>query len=109
MLGVGRNYTSRVIQTFKAEGILQTRRGSVVVRDHDALVARSCLCYNSVKAHFDSVLRPIRVVFVTSPGEACERADNAQAQLAGCVLLTTVRAESSMTTALRSFSSEGSS
>jgi hypothetical protein len=59
MLGVGRSYTSRVIQTFKAEGILQTRRGSVVVRDHDALVARSCLCNNSVKAHFDSVLRGV--------------------------------------------------
>jgi hypothetical protein len=59
MLGVGRSYTSRVIQTFKAEGILETRRGSVVVRDHDALVARSCLCNNSVKAHFDSVLRGV--------------------------------------------------
>jgi hypothetical protein len=56
MLGVGRSYTSRVIQTFKAEGILETRRGSVVVRDHDALVVRSCLCNKSVRAHFDSVL-----------------------------------------------------
>jgi len=27
LLGVGRSYTSRVIQTFKAEGILETRRG----------------------------------------------------------------------------------
>jgi len=31
-LGVGRSYTSRVIQTFKAEGILETRRGSILVR-----------------------------------------------------------------------------
>ena len=37
MLGVGRSYTSRVIQAFKADGILQTRRGSLVVRDLDAL------------------------------------------------------------------------
>jgi hypothetical protein len=59
MLGVGRSYTSRVIQIFKAEGILETRRGSVVVRDHDALAARSCSCNNSVKAHFDSVLRGV--------------------------------------------------
>jgi hypothetical protein len=59
MLGVGRSYTSRVIQNFKVEGILETRRGSVVVRDHEALVARSCLCNNSVKAHFDSVLRGV--------------------------------------------------
>ena len=59
MLGVGRSYTSRVIQTFKAEGILETRRGSVVVRNRNALVARSCLCNQSVKNHFDSVLRGV--------------------------------------------------
>jgi CRP-like cAMP-binding protein len=59
MLGVGRSYTSRVIQTFKAEGILETRRGSVVVRDHKALNARSCLCNDSVKAHFETVLQGV--------------------------------------------------
>jgi hypothetical protein len=56
MLGVGRSYTSRVIQTFKSTGILETRRGSIVVRDHDALVARSCSCNEWVKAHFHNVL-----------------------------------------------------
>src|SRR5437763_2992894 len=30
MLGVGRSYASRVIQTFKAEGILETKRGSIL-------------------------------------------------------------------------------
>jgi DNA-binding transcriptional regulator YhcF (GntR family) len=59
MLGVGRSYTSRVIQIFKTEGILETRRGSVVVRNHDALVARSCLCNESIKNHFESVLRGV--------------------------------------------------
>jgi hypothetical protein len=59
MLGVGRSYTSRVIQTFKSDGILETRRGSLVVRNHDALVARSCSCNDSVKIHFDSVLRGV--------------------------------------------------
>ena len=33
LLGVGRSYTSRVIQTFKADGILDTRRGSIMVRN----------------------------------------------------------------------------
>ena len=33
LLGVGRSYASRVIQTFKAEGVLETRRGSIVVRN----------------------------------------------------------------------------
>jgi len=56
MLGVGRSYASRVIQSFKADGILETRRGALLVRDHPALVARACLCNESVKAHFDEVL-----------------------------------------------------
>jgi DNA-binding IscR family transcriptional regulator len=57
MLGVGRSYTSRVIQTFKAEGILGTQRGALLVRDLDALEARSCRCNESVKSHFETVLQ----------------------------------------------------
>jgi DNA-binding transcriptional regulator YhcF (GntR family) len=59
MLGVGRSYTSRVIQVFKADGLLETRRGALVVTDRDALVARSCQCNASVKEHFDEVLRGV--------------------------------------------------
>ena len=56
MLGVGRSYASRVVQSFKAEGILETRRGAMVVRNRAALEARSCLCNESVKDHFEAVL-----------------------------------------------------
>jgi DNA-binding transcriptional regulator YhcF (GntR family) len=59
MLGVGRSYASRVLQTFKADGVLETRRGALMVRDRDALVQRSCLCNDSVKAHFEEVLRGV--------------------------------------------------
>jgi DNA-binding transcriptional regulator YhcF (GntR family) len=59
LLGVGRSYTSRVIQTFKAEGILETRRGSILVRNRDALKKRACLCDQSVKNHFEEVLRGV--------------------------------------------------
>src|SRR5664279_2594497 len=59
LLGVGRSYTSRVIQTFKAEGVLETRRGSILVRDRDALQKRACLCNESVKNHFEEVLRGV--------------------------------------------------
>jgi hypothetical protein len=59
LLGVGRSYTSRVIQTFKAEGVLETRRGSILVRNPDALKARACLCNESVKNHFEEVLRGV--------------------------------------------------
>src|SRR5258706_15763256 len=57
MLGVGRSYASRVIQIFKAQGILETRRGSILVRNREALRNRACLCNESVKGHFEEVLR----------------------------------------------------
>jgi hypothetical protein len=59
LLGVGRSYTSRVIQTFKAEGVLETRRGSILVRNREALRLRACLCNESVKNHFEEVLRGV--------------------------------------------------
>src|SRR5580698_8864957 len=59
LLGVGRSYTSRVIQTFKAEGIVETRRGSIVVSDPERLRMRSCLCNEAVKNHFEEVLRGV--------------------------------------------------
>jgi hypothetical protein len=59
LLGVGRSYASRVIQTFKAEGVLETRRGSILVRNPEALRKRSCLCNEAVKTHFEEVLRGV--------------------------------------------------
>src|SRR4030088_1448180 len=59
MLGVNRSYTSRVIQTFKAEGVLETRRGSILIRNREALRVRACLCNESVKNHFEEVLRGV--------------------------------------------------
>ena len=59
LLGVGRSYTSRVIQTFKAEGVLETRRGSILVRNREALRIRACLWNESVKSHFEDVLRGV--------------------------------------------------
>jgi hypothetical protein len=59
LLGVGRSYTSRVMQRFKAEGVLETRRGSIVIRNREALRIRACLCNESVKTHFEEVLRGV--------------------------------------------------
>jgi hypothetical protein len=59
LLGVGRSYTSRVIQIFKAEGVLETRRGSILVRNRGALQMRACLCNETVKNHFEEVLRGV--------------------------------------------------
>lgn len=59
LLGVGRSYASRVLQSFKAEGVLDTRRGSILVRNHDGLRLRACLCNEAVKMHFEEVLRGV--------------------------------------------------
>jgi len=59
LLGVGRSYTSRVIQMFKAEGVLETRRGSILIRNREALRIRACRCNESVKNHFEDVLRGV--------------------------------------------------
>ena len=59
MLGVGRSYASRVLQTFRREGILETRRGALVVTNGEALQARACLCNESVKSHFHTVLNGV--------------------------------------------------
>ncbi|MBV9559928.1 MAG: Crp/Fnr family transcriptional regulator [Bradyrhizobium sp.] len=59
LLGVGRSYASRVMQSFKAEGVLETRRGSILVRNREALRLRCCLCNEQVKNHFEEVLRGV--------------------------------------------------
>jgi DNA-binding transcriptional regulator YhcF (GntR family) len=59
LLGVGRSYASRVLQTLKAEAILETRRGAILVRDRAALQARACLCNEAVKNHFEEVLQGV--------------------------------------------------
>jgi hypothetical protein len=59
MLGVGRSYASRVIQTFRVDSVLETRRGAIVVRNRAALRAKACQCNDSVKTHFEEVLRGV--------------------------------------------------
>jgi hypothetical protein len=59
LLGVGRSYASRVIQSFKAQGVLDTRRGAIVVREPDALRQHACLCNEAIKSHFEEVLRGV--------------------------------------------------
>jgi DNA-binding transcriptional regulator YhcF (GntR family) len=56
MLGAGRSHTTRVLQILRGQGIIETRRGSLIVRDHPALKAISCQCNELVKIHFEEVL-----------------------------------------------------
>jgi hypothetical protein len=57
MLGIGRSYASRVVETFKAQGILKTKRGAMLVCDRGRLEKKACSCNKAVGAHFDEVLR----------------------------------------------------
>jgi hypothetical protein len=59
MLGAGRSHTTRVLQGFRARGLIETRRGLLLVRDHPALKAISCPCNELVKIHFEEVLRGV--------------------------------------------------
>jgi CRP-like cAMP-binding protein len=56
LLGVGRSYASRVIQAWRAEGIVETGRGSFLVRDRAALERKACACMNNVRQHYSEIL-----------------------------------------------------
>ncbi len=59
MLGVGRSYISRVIQTLKTEKALKTSRGALLVEDVATLQRRACACNDAVRSHFDVVLKGV--------------------------------------------------
>lgn len=59
MMGIGRSYASRVLQRFKRDGLVRTRRGGIEVVSPDSLHERACSCNDRVKAHFDKVLGQI--------------------------------------------------
>jgi CRP-like cAMP-binding protein len=56
MMGIGRSYASRVVQRFKSDGLVRTRRGGIEVTDATTLSQRACTCNDLVKQHFDLVL-----------------------------------------------------
>ncbi|VWX54893.1 Crp/Fnr family transcriptional regulator [Novosphingobium sp. 9U] len=59
MMGIGRSYASRVVQRFKADGLVRTRRGGIEIMDAAKLEQRACTCNHMVKRHFDRVLSGI--------------------------------------------------
>ena len=59
MLGVGRSYVSRVIQSLKARKLIDTHRGGLTVADPDGLRALGCGCQASVRRHFEEVLKGV--------------------------------------------------
>ncbi|MBB4042081.1 hypothetical protein GGR34_003766 [Microvirga flocculans] len=72
MMGVGRSYVSRVIQTLKRRHLLETRRGGVRVRDLDRLEALSCGCNDALRRHFDQVLAGVYPTLEESSAQKAE-------------------------------------
>jgi len=56
LLGAGRSYVSRVIQRFKGERLVETRRKALLVKNAEGLQAKACLCDAVSKRHFDEVM-----------------------------------------------------
>ena len=59
MLGVGRSYISRIIQSLKRRGLIETKRGRLCIRDLDALAGLGCGCNEAVRLHFEEVLQGV--------------------------------------------------
>jgi CRP-like cAMP-binding protein len=59
MMGIGRSYASRVVQRFKADKLVQTRRGGLKVLDQAGLRGRACSCNDLVRRHFEIVLKGV--------------------------------------------------
>jgi CRP-like cAMP-binding protein len=56
MLGVRRSSVSTVAKDLQRRGLIEYRRGRVVVTDRRGLVKLACECYGVVRAHFDRLL-----------------------------------------------------
>jgi CRP-like cAMP-binding protein len=58
-LGVGRSYVARVLARFRADGLIETKRGGITILDRAKLAAISCDCTELVVDHFETVLRGV--------------------------------------------------
>ncbi|WP_309622541.1 Crp/Fnr family transcriptional regulator [Novosphingobium sp.] len=59
LLGVGRAYISRVLQSFRQRGLIALHRGGLTITDEAGLRRLSCDCDALVRDHFDRVLRGV--------------------------------------------------
>lgn len=59
MLGVGRTFVNRTLGQLREEGVLETRRSALVIKNEAALRQRACRCTTAIEDHFDTVLHGI--------------------------------------------------
>jgi hypothetical protein len=56
LLGVQRSYLSRALRTLQQQGLIQVRRGRIIIVSRPAVEAASCECHGAVKRHYETVL-----------------------------------------------------
>lgn len=59
MLGVGRSYLSRVFRELRDDGVIETRRGRIIVHKTNRLRSIACECNAAVNRHFEAVLKGV--------------------------------------------------
>jgi len=56
MLGVRREGVTAAASKLQSQGVIQYKRGRIIVLDRPALEARTCECYAVVKKEYDRLL-----------------------------------------------------
>lgn len=56
LLGVQRSYLTRTLRTLQEQGLIQIRRGRIIIKSRPAMEEASCECHGAVKRHFEAVL-----------------------------------------------------
>jgi CRP-like cAMP-binding protein len=59
MMGVGRPFVSRVLGEMRKQGVIESRRGVLIIKDEQKLRTLSCGCTILIQNHFDTVLHGI--------------------------------------------------
>lgn len=56
LLGVQRSYLTRTLRTLQQQGLIQVRRGRIIIKSRSAMEVATCECHGAVKRHFEAVL-----------------------------------------------------
>lgn len=56
LLGVQRSYLTRTLRTLQQQGLIQARRGRIIILSRPAVEETACECHGAVKRHFETVL-----------------------------------------------------
>ncbi|BAQ47607.1 MULTISPECIES: Crp/Fnr family transcriptional regulator [Methylobacterium] len=56
LLGVQRSYLTRTLRTLQEKGLIQVRRGRIIIESRLLMEAAACECHGAVKRHFETVL-----------------------------------------------------